>query len=41
MTPDEYTTFIKSGLNVGFTDDQIDFLAIWIEKIYELLANSK
>ena len=24
--PDFYTSFIKNGLNVGFTDDQIDFL---------------
>lgn len=27
----EYTDFVKSGLNVGFTDDQIDFLWSWFE----------
>ncbi len=28
----DYDRFIKNGLNVGFTDDQIDFLEEWILK---------
>ena len=31
MTQSNYDRFIRNGMAVGFTDDQIDFLAEWIE----------
>lgn len=34
MTPEQYNRFIKNGLFVGFTDDQIDFLQRWLEPLY-------
>jgi hypothetical protein len=35
-----YDKFIRSGLAIGFTDDQIDFLWDWINKIAQLKALS-
>ena len=34
-----YTLFIKSGLNIGFTDDQVDWLWYWIEKLNSPFAH--
>lgn len=46
MTNDQYTNFIKGGLSVGFTDDQIDFLWEWIndiavEKAYKAIDDTR
>ena len=34
MKPEQYNAFIKEGLSVGFTDDQIDFLEKWFDKLF-------
>ncbi len=36
----QYDTFIKSGLAIGFTDDQIDFLWEWINELAKQKALS-
>lgn len=33
MKQEHYDSFIRGALNVGFTDDQVDFLWNWIHAI--------
>ena len=35
-----YDKFIRSGLAIGFTDDQIDFLWDWINEIAKTKART-
>lgn len=35
-TDKKYDAFVRGGLSVGFSDDQVDFLVMWIDEILEI-----